>query len=275
MDMVDSKLDESLLFFFFTFLLSFLSYICIWMPPLIYIYMYIYSAVAAAELTEQLSLPSLRNRKWYIQACVGTTGEGLYEGLDWLSAEVGKAQHLLFVSKARWSPANLDVFIYLSIYLCMYIPTYAYNWMFIHIHSAHAAIKVLFGNSWRGNEEKVKEFLDKSIRAKWWKKRGKKEWHLKRERENDKEKEKENRWENVTLGQTYIGERTEGVENMKQIVWCRTSCDHNQNQFKPYLLLLIYSFIWIWGFLAFSSAFPFSRERENSNTTHPNGDWKL
>merc|ERR1712014_217506 len=46
------------------------------------------NAVAAAELTEQLSLPSLRNRKWYIQACVGTTGEGLYEGLDWLAAEI-------------------------------------------------------------------------------------------------------------------------------------------------------------------------------------------
>lgn len=50
------------------------------------------NAVAAAELTEQLSLPSLRNRKWYIQACVGTTGEGLYEGLDWLSAEVAHMQ---------------------------------------------------------------------------------------------------------------------------------------------------------------------------------------
>merc|ERR1712224_645806 len=28
---------------------------------------------------------SLRNRQWYIQSACATTGDGLYEGLDWLS----------------------------------------------------------------------------------------------------------------------------------------------------------------------------------------------
>jgi len=43
-------------------------------------------AKTAAEITEKLGLHSLSQRKWYIQACCATTGDGLYEGLDWLSA---------------------------------------------------------------------------------------------------------------------------------------------------------------------------------------------
>jgi len=33
----------------------------------------------------RLGLSSIRNREWYIQGCCATTGDGLYEGLDWLS----------------------------------------------------------------------------------------------------------------------------------------------------------------------------------------------
>ena len=43
-------------------------------------------AMSASELTERLGLHGLqRSRQWYIQACCGTTGDGLYEGLDWVS----------------------------------------------------------------------------------------------------------------------------------------------------------------------------------------------
>ena len=42
------------------------------------------NAAPAAQLAEALQLSSLRGRKWYIQACCATTGDGLYEGLDWL-----------------------------------------------------------------------------------------------------------------------------------------------------------------------------------------------
>lgn len=48
------------------------------------------NAMPAAELTEKLGLNSLRNRRWYIQATCATKGEGLYEGLDWLSNELAK-----------------------------------------------------------------------------------------------------------------------------------------------------------------------------------------
>lgn len=50
------------------------------------------NAMSAAELTEKLGLNQLRNRRWYIQATCATQGEGLYEGLDWLSNELSKAK---------------------------------------------------------------------------------------------------------------------------------------------------------------------------------------
>lgn len=42
----------------------------------------------AAEITDKLGLHSLRNRSWYIQATCATSGDGLYEGLDWLSNQL-------------------------------------------------------------------------------------------------------------------------------------------------------------------------------------------
>ena len=44
------------------------------------------NAMSAAEMTDKLGLHGLRARQWYIQACCATTGDGLYEGLDWLSS---------------------------------------------------------------------------------------------------------------------------------------------------------------------------------------------
>ncbi|KIM30393.1 hypothetical protein M408DRAFT_328008 [Serendipita vermifera MAFF 305830] len=45
-------------------------------------------ALTASELTQRLGLNTLRGRRWYIQACCATSGDGLYEGLDWLAKEV-------------------------------------------------------------------------------------------------------------------------------------------------------------------------------------------
>lgn len=39
----------------------------------------------AAEITDKLGLHSLRQRAWYIQAACATSGDGLYEGLEWVS----------------------------------------------------------------------------------------------------------------------------------------------------------------------------------------------
>jgi len=43
------------------------------------------NAMPAAEVTEKLGLQTMRNRQWFIQSACATTGDGLYEGLDWLS----------------------------------------------------------------------------------------------------------------------------------------------------------------------------------------------
>ena len=49
------------------------------------------NAMSVNDVTEKLGLNQLRNRKWYIQGCCATTGDGLYEGLDWLSNALKKS----------------------------------------------------------------------------------------------------------------------------------------------------------------------------------------
>jgi len=45
--------------------------------------------MSAAEMTEELGLhESLGNRRCHIQSACATSGEGLYEGLDWLCTNV-------------------------------------------------------------------------------------------------------------------------------------------------------------------------------------------
>jgi ADP-ribosylation factor protein 1 len=46
------------------------------------------NAMTVSEVADKLKLHNLRNRRWHIQGSCATTGEGLHEGLDWLSAEM-------------------------------------------------------------------------------------------------------------------------------------------------------------------------------------------
>uniref|UniRef100_A0ACD5ZYY0 Uncharacterized protein n=1 Tax=Avena sativa TaxID=4498 RepID=A0ACD5ZYY0_AVESA len=48
------------------------------------------NALNAAEITDKLGLHSLCQRHWYIQSTCATTGEGLFEGLDWLSRNIAR-----------------------------------------------------------------------------------------------------------------------------------------------------------------------------------------
>merc|ERR1712135_58415 len=48
------------------------------------------NAMKVQEVTERLGLNKLRNRQWYIQGASAPTGDGLYEGLDWLSNTLTK-----------------------------------------------------------------------------------------------------------------------------------------------------------------------------------------
>ena len=43
------------------------------------------NAMEVSEMADKLGLGSMRNRKWYIKGCCATTGDGLYDGLDWMN----------------------------------------------------------------------------------------------------------------------------------------------------------------------------------------------
>lgn len=47
------------------------------------------SAVATiSEMADKLGMHSQRGREWYVQGTCGLTGDGLYEGLDWIIKKV-------------------------------------------------------------------------------------------------------------------------------------------------------------------------------------------
>eukprot|EP00296_Roombia_truncata_P001201 JP436941.1.p1 GENE.JP436941.1~~JP436941.1.p1 ORF type:complete len:180 (-),score=35.37 JP436941.1:50-589(-) len=46
------------------------------------------NSMSISEMTDKLQLHSLHGRKWFIQPAIAMSGEGLYQGLDWLSANV-------------------------------------------------------------------------------------------------------------------------------------------------------------------------------------------
>ena len=43
------------------------------------------NAMGPSEIADKLALSSMRGRQWYVQSCCATTGDGLFQGLDWLS----------------------------------------------------------------------------------------------------------------------------------------------------------------------------------------------
>jgi ADP-ribosylation factor-like protein 5B len=46
------------------------------------------SALTATELSESLALHQIRSHDWHIQPCSAVTGDGLYEGLDWVTSKL-------------------------------------------------------------------------------------------------------------------------------------------------------------------------------------------
>jgi len=45
-------------------------------------------SLSVQEVAEGMGLTKLRNRNWHVQGCTAPSGDGLYEGLDWLSRAV-------------------------------------------------------------------------------------------------------------------------------------------------------------------------------------------
>ncbi|KAK6946062.1 Small GTPase superfamily, ARF/SAR type [Dillenia turbinata] len=46
------------------------------------------NAMSVSEVADKLGLHSIYQHKWYIQSTSAITGQGLYEGLDWLSNNI-------------------------------------------------------------------------------------------------------------------------------------------------------------------------------------------
>jgi ADP-ribosylation factor 1/2 len=49
-------------------------------------------AMSCPEITDKLGLHTIRGRTWFIQAACAMRGDGLFEGLDWLSKHVTTAK---------------------------------------------------------------------------------------------------------------------------------------------------------------------------------------
>ena len=65
-------------------------------------------SMSVNEVTERLGLNQLRNRKWYIQGTCAITGDGLYDGLDWLTNTLQKDTAL--IARAKKNLSTLGTF---------------------------------------------------------------------------------------------------------------------------------------------------------------------
>ena len=60
--------------------------ICIVRNILISCFAVTYLAMKPHEIQEKLGLTRIRDRNWHVQPACATTGDGLYEGLTWLTS---------------------------------------------------------------------------------------------------------------------------------------------------------------------------------------------
>ncbi|CDW84081.1 arf-like gtpase [Stylonychia lemnae] len=52
------------------------------------------TAMNAAQITELFSLHEIKNHEWFIQGCCALTGEGLEDGLNWLTSKLSQKHKL-------------------------------------------------------------------------------------------------------------------------------------------------------------------------------------
>lgn len=50
--------------------------------------LFLQDAMSASEVTDALSLHTIKNHDWHIQPSCAVTGEGLQEGLAWIAQKV-------------------------------------------------------------------------------------------------------------------------------------------------------------------------------------------
>ncbi|KAJ8024914.1 ADP-ribosylation factor-like protein 5B [Holothuria leucospilota] len=57
-------------------------------------------SMTPAEISQHLNLTSIKDHKWNIQACCALTGEGLYQGLEWIASQVRRYHCIIYLW--RW-----------------------------------------------------------------------------------------------------------------------------------------------------------------------------
>ena len=50
----------------------------------------LFNSAKASEIAEGLNLHTIRDRAWHIQACSAVSGEGVKDGLNWISKNIKK-----------------------------------------------------------------------------------------------------------------------------------------------------------------------------------------
>jgi len=50
------------------------------------------NAMSGTEISEKLGLHDLRSRQWFLQTACATSGDGIYEGLDWLARALSQSR---------------------------------------------------------------------------------------------------------------------------------------------------------------------------------------
>ena len=48
------------------------------------------NSLSVSEITSKVGLYNAKSRPWFVQSCVASRGEGIYEGLEWLSSQLKK-----------------------------------------------------------------------------------------------------------------------------------------------------------------------------------------
>ena len=48
----------------------------------------LFNSASASEIAEGLNLHTIRDRAWHIQACSAVSGEGVKDGLNWISKNI-------------------------------------------------------------------------------------------------------------------------------------------------------------------------------------------
>ena len=60
------------------------------------------NAMNCEEIVAKLELKTLRNREWFIQPCCALTGEGLYDGLEWIYGKIKNTKNIQGYTDKYW-----------------------------------------------------------------------------------------------------------------------------------------------------------------------------